>query len=201
MKKAIVSHAVQMIVPRFLEDGTVMVAMMPYTKGYGTKEAFTTLRLPTETRRNGEGVKGTALRGVRDEVAKDKSHFVVEPWGLAYVELCQDQADPNGLHAKVAMVMAHVSGDLRDHGAVDEDDADEHHGPMEWVDIRKVLEGKTRLRSIRSHKVALCAFLRTLVESPEMGEVGKRYYDLVDHFLGPGLRDEGEREGFRAYMA
>lgn len=198
--RPITSHAVHMVIPRFRENGIVEIAMMPYTKGYGTRKAFTTLRLPTETRKNGETVTDTALRGIFSEVAKSKGDFKVDVWGPAYAELTDDQDDRESSHLKVAVVMQHLSGDLRDTGGRDEDDADEYHGPMEWVEVRDILRGKTELKVIYSHKVAVCAFVRVLVMTPGFDEIGKEYYDLIETFPGLGFRSTEERDAVEAYI-
>lgn len=178
----IVSFAVQIIIPKFLADGEVRIAVMPYTKGYGTREAYTTTRVPVETGKTGETVLVTAMRGAGEEVAKNKTNFEVKVLGMAYAQLGTDQFDPKGLHAKIAMVMQHVHGELRNEGKQDDENADEFHGPMEWVEAKALLKNE-RLgapKLIFAHALSITAFLRLMANRPEMKAVAERYHPILD---------------------
>lgn len=176
-------YAVQVIMPHFHPDGSIDIAVMPYTKGYGTTKQFTTLRLPTETGKPFETVLETTLRGLREEAAEDYSAFGVEIWGIAHAALVPDQKDPSKHHVKIAMVAEHKSGELRKHPKPDEDDQDEFHGAMRWVEARKLLTQR-----IEGHKVlfphgsSICAFLSALAHRPEFKEVAQTYYSVIGEF-------------------
>jgi len=206
--KTIASHADQIIIPRISGDGKVEIAMMPYTKDRGTKNAYITLRLPTESRRNGESLMATAIRGVREEAAKDPSDFDIEVWGMCYAEFFQDEQDPEGAHVKAAIVIQHVCNQkvcthLRDFPKVDQDDADEFHDPMEWLEVNEILnalrrrrEGKLKL--LYSHGVSICAFLRML--STRLPEVEMYYHNYLEEYKGVRLTPQQHTE-LERYMA
>lgn len=173
---------------------------MPYTKGHGTSKAFTTIRLPTETGKEDETILGTALRGVFEEAAQNSNDFVVEPWGTAYASFGDDQNDVTKSHVKIAMIMEHKYGNLRYLPKVDDDDADELHGPVEWIEIRKLLTEKIHgHKLLHSHGTSICGFLRVLANSPSMKNVALQYYNVLELYKGRGMTAE-EREALMEYM-
>lgn len=198
------SHAVHIVIPHLHENGKVEIAVMDYTKGHGTPKAYTTLRLPTESQRNGEGLMVTALRGVREETAMDPNRFEVQVWGVAYAEFFPDQNDSESSHLKAAVVMRHVSGELRNFQKVDQDDLDELHGPMQWVEVNEILDRARRRREgklplIASHGAAICGFLQILARREPA--IAKNYYNFLYSYRGPGLTSQKERDELERYMA
>ncbi len=182
--KPIVSYTVQIIIPKFESDGTILLAIMPYTKHYGSPRAYTTLRLPAETGKHGESVSQTAYRGAEEEVAKDKMKFEVEIRSMASATLDSDQKNSGAYHAKISVVMEIKKGEIRNFSKIDKDDPDEFHGPLEWVEVSTLLNDKhpSGLKLISSHRTSIMAFMRAVTGKPEMKSSALKYRDLLNSF-------------------
>lgn len=199
--KPIGSSANQIIIPRINEAARVEIVVMKYTKYEKDRvtgvinfdRSWTTIRLPTETSEGGEGFFNTLIRGAKTEVAKDPKNFEVNLWRTfpVYAEFHRDEKNPGFSHVKMAHVLSYESGELRDFQKFDDEDKDELHGPMMWVDIGTILNGSVQnVEVLKSHGKSINAFLKELAKG--IDEVEMRYHNFIDrNFRGnPMTADE-----------
>jgi hypothetical protein len=179
LKREIGSYTLQFIIPKISEDGAVSFAVMKYTKTERNGRNFTNIRLPAETGKPGETVPETFQRGLLEEVAGNKDTFRARMIGFCHAQLTDDEDWPQKLHAKIAVIVSFQRGDFRDYKKDDEDDADESHGPIVFMEANQLIrDGMGGCRLLQSHEISICAYIANLAMKDS--RVAGRYHTLLE---------------------
>lgn len=187
--KSIVSMSAQYLLPKMSDSNRILVAVMAYTKGYGTRKARTNTRIPVETKESDETIQKALWRGMMDEVAKDKTRFEFEigPWFFA--ELLPDEEIPDALHLKIAYEVVRWNGRLRDFAQLDTQDRDEYHGPIEIVEVDELLTNSgNRQQLLYSHGKTIASYVRRQANMSE--EIAWVYRDVLGLYPSDELNEE-----------
>lgn len=194
LARTIVSHGVGMIFYRIGADGGVEIARHTYTKNN-----WTSLRVPFGTGAENEPVLITFRRECLQECGQNNPFFEADILDEIpqYVEYCDDQKRPGGLHVKFFFAATVIAGSLRDTNMLD---GDELLGPIEYDEVENILHGTRDLKLIRSHRFAIMKTLAIL--AGKYKKVMNRYEDLLYQIaeeIPPDPTTE-ETEKLLAYM-
>ena len=159
----ITDHAVGAVFLQIHNNGRLLVLVHEYTGRWNDGELHTTLRLPLGKGLPGESIGTTLNREMIEEVAAEPGDFDFEILAPAplYWEVVPHDATGERSHLKVVFPARHKSGRIRDFVRVDDagTEEEETHGPLQYLEITRLLTRMWKEKSPRVHRLAVVGAL------------------------------------------
>jgi hypothetical protein len=176
----IVDHAVGAVFFHTHHNGRLLVLAHEYTGRGRDGQPYTTLRMPFGKGKPGENIGATLNREMIEEVAADPSDFdfeVLSPAPL-YWEVVPDDETGERTHLKAVFPARHSKGHIRDFMRVDDPgtDDEETHGPLQWIEVSRLLTRMWKEKAPRVHRLAVVSALLWI--SRQNARVARFYYRL-----------------------
>ena len=178
----ITDHAVGAVFLQSHHNGRLVVLAHDYTGRWNDGELHTTLRLPLGKGKPGESIGATLNREMIEEVAAEPGDFdfeILSPAPL-YWEVVPHDATGERSHLKVVFAARIKRGHIRNFACVDDAGTfeEETHGPLQFLEITRVLSRMWKEKSPRVHRLAVVGALYWCArQNPRIAEFYRRLRD------------------------